>query len=99
MSSNQIRKALFHFAELPDAEPEEEGGNGEAEAEGGPVDGGLAAEEAPAEAVDDADHGVEGVEEAVLLGDDAGAEADWGDVEAELDDEGDDEPEIAVLDI
>ncbi len=84
---------------MPDAEPQEEGGDGDAEAEGGPVDGGLATEEAPAEAVDDADHGIKGVEEAVLLGDDAGAETDRGDVEAELDDEGDDEAEVAVFDV
>ncbi len=82
---------------MPDAEPEEEGGDGQAQAEGGPVDGGLAAEEAPAEAVDDADHGVEGIEEAVLLGDDAGAEANRGDVEPELDDEGHDETEHATV--
>ncbi len=84
---------------MPDAEPKEEGSNGEAEAEGGPVDGGLAAEEAPAEAVNDADHGVQRVEEAVLLGDDAGTEADRRDVEAELDDEGDDEAEIPIFDV
>jgi hypothetical protein len=84
---------------LPDAEPEEEGGDGKAEAESGPVDGGVAAEKAPAKAVDDADHGVEGVEEAVLLGDDARTETNRGDVEPELHDEGNDEAEIAVFDI
>ncbi len=84
---------------MPDAEPEEEGGDGEAEAEGGPVNGGLAAEEAPSETVNDADHRVQRVEETVLLGDDARTEADRRDVEAELDDEGDDEAEIAVFDI
>ncbi len=84
---------------MPDAEPQEKGGDGEAEAEGGPVDGGLATEEAPAEAVDDADHRVEGIEEAVLLRDDAGTETDRGDVETELNNKGDDEAEIPVFDI
>ncbi len=84
---------------MPDAEPEEEGGDGKAEAESGPVDGGLAAEEAPAEAIDDADHGVERIKQTPLFWDDAGAEADWGDVETELNDEGDDETKIAVFDI
>jgi hypothetical protein len=97
--SNQVREALFHFAELPDAEPEEEGCDGDADAEGGPVEGGLAAEEAPAETVNDANHRVQRVEETVLLGDDTGTEADRRDVEAELDDEWDDESKVAVFDI
>ncbi len=84
---------------MPDAEPQEEVGYGEAEAEGGPVDGGLASEEAPAEAIDDADHGIQRVEEAVLLGDDAGTETDWRNIKPELDDEGDDGAEIPVFDI
>jgi hypothetical protein len=98
-SSNQVREAFFHFSELPDAEPEEEGGDDKAEAESGPVDGGLAAEEAPAEAIDDADHGVERIKQTPLFWDDVGAEADWGDVETELNDEGNDEAEIPVFDI
>lgn len=57
---------------MADAEPEEEGDEAPAQDEAGPVDLGLAAEDGPAEAVDDADHGVEGVEQPPLLGDDAG---------------------------
>jgi hypothetical protein len=97
--SNQVREAFFHFGELPDAEPEGEGGDVKAEAESGQIDGGLAAEGAPAEAVDDADHGVKGVEEAILIGDNARTEPNGGDVKTKLNDEGDDEAEMAVFDI
>lgn len=89
--SDQIRNSFFHAAELPDAEPEEEGGDGEAEAEDLPVDGRPAAEEAPAETVDAANHGIERVEKPPFFRDDPAGEADGRNVETELNEEGDDD--------
>lgn len=74
--SDQVRKALLHFPELADAEPEEEDGDSHADAEGTGVEGGIAAEDAPAEAVDDPDHRVEGVEQLPLLQNNGGGKAD-----------------------
>ena len=73
----QIRSAkrLFRLAELADAEPKEKAGHGEAEPKSRPIDPALAAKQAPAEPIDDADHRIEGIEEPPLTRNDVGAEA------------------------
>src|SRR5207245_1889083 len=65
-ASDEIREASFHLPEDAHAEPEHDRGDADAEREAGPVK--LArAEDAPAEAVDDADHRVERIEEPPFL--------------------------------
>ena len=59
----------------------------------------LAAKDRPAETVDDADHGVEGIEESPFFRNDAARKADRRDIEAKLDDEGNDVAEVAVFDV
>ena len=97
--SDQIGEALFHFSELADAEPQEEAGDAEAEPKAGQIELAFAAEQAPAKSVDDADHRIEGIKQAPLLRDDAGAEADRRHIETELHDERNDVAEIAILDV
>src|SRR5207253_423465 len=79
--SDQIGEAAFGAAEIRDAEPQKEGDDGEAEEEPGRVEPAVAAEHAPAEAVDHADHRVEAVPEAPLLGNDRARKPDRRDVE------------------
>ena len=74
------------------------GDDDEADQEARPVDRAVAAQDAPAEAVDHADHGIDAVEHLPVLGHDLAGEADRRDVEADLGDERDDEAEVAVLD-
>ena len=97
--SDQIGEAFFRLAETADAEPQKKSGNGDAQRETRQIELALAAEDAPAEAVDDADHRIEGIEQPPLLRDDARAEADGRDIEPELHDERNDIAEIAVLDV
>src|SRR5262249_32296561 len=59
----------------------------------------LAAQEAPAKTINHSHYWVQAVPEAPYFGDHSGGEAHRGDIEPELDDEGDDVAEIAVLDI
>lgn len=97
--SNEIGEAFFHFPELADAEPEEKGGDAEAAVKSWPINPAFPAKDAPAEAINHADHGVQAVEEPPLFGHDGAAEADRRYIEPELDDEGDDVFEVAVFDI
>lgn len=96
---NKVRKALLHLPKIPDAEPEEECGDRHADAEALGIERGVAAEDAPAEAINDADHGIEGIEQAPFLWDDTAGEADRRNVKAELHDERDDITEIPVFHI
>jgi len=96
---DQIGEGLFRSPETGDAQVEEDGDDGQTEEKTGEIEGAVPAEEAPAEPVDNSDHGIEAVEEAPLLRDDITAESDGGDVEAELDDKGDDVAEIPVFDV
>ena len=95
----QIGKGFFRFPEAGDAQVKEDGNDDQAEEKAGEVEGAVSAEETPAEAVDNPHHGIEAVEEAPLFRDDVAAEAHGGDVEAELDDEGDDVAEIPIFDV
>ena len=95
---DEIGERAFGFAEVGDP-GEEEGERGDGrEGEAWPEEGRGSGEEAEAEAIDDADDGIEGIEEAPLGGDERALESDWGEVEAELDDEGDDIAEVAKFD-
>ena len=97
--SDQIGKALFHFPELADAQPQEKAGDAEAEPEAGPIELAFAAEQAPAKPVDDADHRIEGISKTPLIRDDARAEPDRRHIEAQLHDERNDVTEIPILDV
>ena len=95
---DEVGERAFGFAEVSDP-GEEEGERGDGgEGEAWPEEGWGSGEEAEAEAIDDADDGIEGIEEAPLGGDERALESDWGEVEAELDDEGDDIAEVAKFD-
>jgi len=59
----------------------------------------LAAQQAPAETIDDADHRVKRIEQAPFLRHDAAAETDWRDVKPELHDERNDVTEVAILNV
>jgi len=97
--SDEIREALFHLAELADAKPQEKDDDAPAQDEAGQVKIGFTAEDGPAESVDNAHDRVDRVQQAPLFGHDGGAEAHRRDVQAELDDEGDDVAEVSVLDV
>src|SRR5437016_9617187 len=98
-SSDDIGKCPFHFAEVPNAGHAEEGGDESRNQESRKLKWDLAAEEGPAEAVDDADHRVERVEQMPFFGDDRAAETDRRNVKTELHDEWDDVTEVAVFDV
>ena len=51
-----------------------------------------------AEPVDDSHHGIQGIEEAEAFRNDAALKSDRGDIQAELNDEGDNKAKIPVLD-
>jgi len=61
--SDQIRKGLLHLPELGNTQPKEEGNDNETEGKARPVDGAVAAQNAPAETVDDPHHRVKTVEQ------------------------------------
>src|SRR5579883_2173156 len=97
LMSDHVRKAALDAAEGADAQPQGESGDGQAEQEARQIDRALAADDAPAEAVDDADHRIEVVEQPPLFGHDRAREPDGRDIETELQCEGDDETEVAIL--
>src|SRR5579864_2034783 len=97
LMSDHVRKAALDAPEGADAEPQEEGGDGHAEQEARQIDRAVAADDAPAEAVDDADHRIEVVEQPPLFRDDRAGETDRRDIEAELQREGDDKTEVAIF--
>ena len=98
-SLNHIRKGLFHLPELADAQPEEEGDHDQTEGETRPIDGAGPAQDAPPEAVDDAHHRIQAVEQSPLFRDDAAAKAHRRNVQAELNHKGNDVAKVPVLDI
>ena len=105
LRSDDVGEGFFGLTEVVMAPGEHSEDEDAGAGEGGPMDLGLIAEEAPAKAVDDADHGVEGVGEFDPVGeggagvDAIGGEEDGGAVGAELEDEGDDVHEVAVFDV
>src|SRR5437868_4670217 len=78
--SDQVRKAALDAAEGSDADPQEGRRDREAEREARQIDWAFAAHDAPAEAVDDADHGIEVVQQTPLLGHDRALKADRRDI-------------------
>src|SRR3981189_3226862 len=93
-SSDQVPKAPLRRGELADAEPKEEDRHCDADPESRQIELALAAQDAPAEPVDDTDHRIERVEQPPILRHDARAESDRRDVEAELDQERNHETEV-----
>jgi hypothetical protein len=79
--SKQIGEAAFGAAEIGDAEPHQQDDHPEAEDDAGEVEPTVAAEHAPAKAIDDPDHRVEAVPEAPLLRHDRARKPDWRHVE------------------
>ena len=75
--SDNIRKATFGLAEVPDAADNDECHCDGGESEARPVNGVLTAENGPPKAVNDAHHGIERVEKAPLFRYDAAGETDW----------------------
>src|SRR4029450_1902326 len=96
--SDDVGKGAFAAAEGMRAPHQNDRDDDEADQETRPVDRAVAAQDAPAEAVDHADHGIDAVEHLPVLGHDLAGEADRRHVEADLGDERDDEAEVAVLD-
>jgi len=96
---NYIRESLLGLAKIPDAANAQREGNADTDEKARRPDAALTAEQGPAESVDDAYHGVKRVKQPPPGGNHAAAEADGGNVKAELNDEGDNVTEIAVLDI
>src|ERR1700742_3449262 len=84
LMSDHVRKAALDAPEGADAQPQEEGGDGAAEREARPLDRAVASDDAQAEAVEDADHRIEVVDQSPLLRHHRAREADRRDVEAEL---------------
>src|SRR5579884_1378128 len=97
--SDQVREAFFGSAEIGDADPQEENDDAEADDKARPIKRALSAEHAPAEAVDDADHGIEAVPKAPGRRHDVAREAHRRNVEPELHDERDYVAKISVFDI
>ena len=58
-SSNNIRKRLFRLPEVPHSRPDQCSNHAQGKQKSRQVDGVFAAENCPAEAVDDADHGIQ----------------------------------------
>src|SRR5579862_8796034 len=73
---DHVGKGFFGATEVPDAGEAENGCNGDGRKERGELKWDLAAEEGPAEAVDDSDHGIERVKQAPLLRDNCAAKTD-----------------------
>src|SRR2546430_1712437 len=86
LKSDQIRKAFLGAPEIRDSKPEKERHDHDAQDESRKIELARAAEDAPAEAVDNADDGIEAVPEAPAFRDHGAREADRRDVEPELDD-------------
>ena len=95
----QICKSFFHPAETGDAQPEEESDDSKAEHEAGQINRTVAAEDAPAEAVDDPHHGIEAVKQPPLLRNDLAAESNRRNIKTELHNKGDNIAEIPVFNI
>src|SRR5947207_15099802 len=96
--SDQIREVALGAAEIGSAEPQEQRDDCEAEDKAGQIEPAIAAEHAPAEAVDHADHRVEAVPDPPLFGHDGAGEPDRRHVETELHDERNDKAKTAVFD-
>src|SRR5687768_9298156 len=96
--SDHVGEGAFAAAEGTRAPHQHAGDDDEADQEARPVDRAVAAQDAPAEAIDHADHGIDAVEHLPVLGHDLAGETDRRDVEANLGDEGDDEAEVAIFD-
>ena len=97
--SDQVSEALFHLAELADTQPEEEDDQEPAEQEAGQVQAGFTAKDGPAEAVDDADDRVEGIQQTPRIRHNGRAEAHRRHVQAKLHNERDDVAKVAVFDV
>src|ERR1017187_2100075 len=79
-----VGKSALHFAKIPGAAGDQNEHNGDSYQHGGPVERGCAAEQRPAETVNDADHGVEGVKAVPFSWDNRAAKTYGRDEEAEL---------------
>ena len=76
LNSDEIGKASLGLTEAVDAKPQKEAGDHRAHRQIGQMEWTLATENAPAEAVNNTHHRVEGIEEPPLFGDDTRAEPD-----------------------
>src|SRR5262249_55402356 len=82
--------------EVGDSEPEKGCDDSQAHQESRSIERALAAKNAPAEAVDDAHHGIEAVPEAPCLRHHPARKSDGRDVQAELDDKRNEVAEISI---
>src|SRR5216684_4274039 len=96
---NHIRKRSFRPAKVPNTGDQKQRHKTAGQQECRPPEGAFAAEQGPAEAVDDADHWVQCIQHPPFFRNDGTAEADGGHVKPELHDEWNDVTEVAVLDI
>ncbi len=97
LSSDDIGEAALGTPKIPDACRHEKDHASDGNCQARPVNVVLATENAPAKAVDDTDDGIEGIEQLKSFGHDVAEESDGRDVKAELDNEGDNKPEIAIF--
>lgn len=94
---NQISKMLLHLPELRDPQPEEKDDDGDTNNETGPIEGNITAKNAPSETVYNANQGVQAVKEPPIFRDYAAAEANRGNVQAELNEKRNHIAKIPVL--
>src|SRR5258708_40240245 len=85
--------------ESADTPPKEKRGDAQAGDEARPIERTIAAKQAPTKTVNNSDDGIEAVEQAPLLRHDGAGEANGRDIEAELQQEGNDVAEIAIFDV
>lgn len=103
MKLNDVCKNFFGFAEVADSENQKKDGEEERNGETGGINVIVAAKYGPAESVNDADERIEAVKEeggiAEFVPDKAAAVGDGRNVHSELNEEWDDETDVAVFDI
>jgi hypothetical protein len=97
--SYDIGKAFLRFAEVPNAEPEENSDNAHGEHKAGNIDVRVTVADSPAEPVNNANHGIQGIDQAPVLRYDLAAETNRRDEESELCNKRNNVTEIAKFDV
>src|SRR5262249_54017703 len=95
--SHQIRESLFHFSELMNTKPQKEYRDPNAQQETRQINLTLPAQKTPPKSINNTDHGVQGMQDAPLVRNDAGAVTDRRRIEAELNQEWDDISDVPVF--
>src|ERR1019366_5607420 len=97
LMSQEVRKCAFRFAEVPDAERQKGRYDAEAQEEARQIELALAAQQAPAEAVDHAHRRIQAVKHPPFFRDHGARIAHRRNIKAKLQYEGNDIPEGTIL--